>query len=97
MTTNLVTGGAGFIGGTLVRQWLAEEAGRLVNLYRPGHDRRYAIDSTKIARQLGWRPGVDFETGLRQTVAWYLDHPQWVERVASGKYRRERLGLSPSA
>ena len=61
---------------------------------RPGHDRRYAIDSTKITRQLGWRPTVDFETGLRQTVAWYLANPQWVERVTSGKYRRERLGLT---
>jgi len=61
---------------------------------RPGHDRRYAIDSTKIAQQLGWQPTVNFETGLRRTVAWYLENPAWVQRVTSGKYRRERLGLT---
>jgi dTDP-glucose 4,6-dehydratase len=61
---------------------------------RPGHDRRYAIDATKIRGQLGWQPQEDFESGLERTVRWYLDHPQWVERVTSGKYRRERLGLA---
>ncbi len=60
---------------------------------RPGHDRRYAIDAGKIERDLGWRPVETFETGLRKTVAWYLDHPGWVERVMSGAYRGERLGL----
>jgi dTDP-glucose 4,6-dehydratase len=60
---------------------------------RPGHDRRYAIDAGKIERALGWRPTESFETGLERTVAWYLDHPDWVQRVASGEYRRERLGL----
>jgi dTDP-glucose 4,6-dehydratase len=60
---------------------------------RPGHDRRYAIDSTKIRRELGWRPRHDFEAGLLHTVRWYLDNPQWVERVASGTYRGQRLGL----
>ena len=60
---------------------------------RPGHDRRYAIDPTKARTTLGWRPQHDFDTGLRRTVQWYLDHPQWVERVLTGKYRRERLGL----
>ena len=60
---------------------------------RPGHDRRYAIDAGKILRELGWKPEHDFESGLRRTVAWYLDNPRWVERVQSGKYRRERLGL----
>jgi dTDP-glucose 4,6-dehydratase len=63
---------------------------------RPGHDRRYAMDTTKIERELGWRPREDFESGLERTVRWYLDHPQWVERVTSGSYRRERLGLRPS-
>jgi dTDP-glucose 4,6-dehydratase len=48
---------------------------------RPGHDRRYAIDATKISRELGWRPAETFETGLRKTVQWYLDNPGWVERV----------------
>ena len=60
---------------------------------RPGHDRRYAIDSAKIRRDLGWRPQEDFESGLRRTVQWYLENRPWVERITSGKYRRERLGL----
>jgi dTDP-glucose 4,6-dehydratase len=60
---------------------------------RPGHDRRYAIDASKIRRELGWRPEHDFASGMRRTVQWYLDNPQWVARVASGAYQRERLGL----
>jgi dTDP-glucose 4,6-dehydratase len=60
---------------------------------RPGHDRRYAVDTSKIARELGWRPEEDFASGLRRTVRWYLENPRWVERVTSGTYRRERLGL----
>ena len=60
---------------------------------RPGHDRRYAIDAGKILRELGWQPEHDFTSGLRRTVQWYLENPRWVERVQSGKYRRERLGL----
>jgi len=55
---------------------------------RPGHDRRYAIDDSKIARELHWRPEVQFETGLRQTIAWYLDNQAWVESVTTGTYRR---------
>lgn len=55
---------------------------------RPGHDRRYAIDARKIERELGWRPAETFETGIRKTVSWYLEHMNWVERVASGEYRR---------
>ncbi len=54
---------------------------------RPGHDRRYAIDAGKIHRELGWKPAETFETGIRKTVAWYLDNMQWVENVASGAYR----------
>ncbi len=54
---------------------------------RPGHDRRYAIDARKIERELGWRPIETFETGIRKTVQWYLDHPDWVEGVTSGAYR----------
>lgn len=54
---------------------------------RPGHDRRYAIDARKIERELGWRPAETFETGIRKTVQWYLDHPDWVARVLSGAYR----------
>ncbi len=60
---------------------------------RPGHDRRYAIDATKIKQQLGWRPQQDFESGLELTVRWYLENPEWVQRVTDGSYRRERLGL----
>jgi len=54
---------------------------------RPGHDRRYAIDARKIERELGWKPAETFESGIRKTVQWYLDHPQWVQRVQSGAYR----------
>ena len=54
---------------------------------RPGHDRRYAIDATKIERELGWRPAETFETGIRKTIQWYLDHAQWVANVQSGAYR----------
>lgn len=54
---------------------------------RPGHDRRYAIDATKIHRELGWKPAETFETGIRKTVQWYLDHPDWVAHVQSGDYR----------
>ena len=60
---------------------------------RPGHDARYAIDASKIARELGWQPRENFESGLRKTVEWYLDNRDWWERVRSGSYRGERLGL----
>ena len=59
---------------------------------RPGHDARYAIDASKIERELGWIPLETFETGLRKTVQWYLDNRHWWERVLSGAYRLERLG-----
>jgi dTDP-glucose 4,6-dehydratase len=55
---------------------------------RPGHDRRYAIDASKIHRELGWKPAETFDTGIRKTVRWYLDNMAWVERVASGAYRK---------
>ena len=54
---------------------------------RPGHDRRYAVDASKIERELGWRPAETFETGIRKTVNWYLDNPQWVKNVQSNAYR----------
>jgi dTDP-glucose 4,6-dehydratase len=54
---------------------------------RPGHDRRYAIDARKIEQQLHWKPSETFDTGIRKTVQWYLDHPEWVAQVQSGAYR----------
>jgi dTDP-glucose 4,6-dehydratase len=54
---------------------------------RPGHDRRYAIDTSKLKRELGWQPAVTFEEGMRQTIRWYLDHEDWVRNVQSGDYR----------
>ena len=54
---------------------------------RPGHDRRYAIDARKLEQELGWKPAETFETGIRKTVQWYLDHPDWVANVLSGGYR----------
>lgn len=61
---------------------------------RPGHDIRYAIDASKIARELGWTPQETFESGIRNTVNWYLDNKEWAQRVQDGSYRRERLGVS---
>ena len=54
---------------------------------RPGHDRRYAIDSSRIERELGWRPQVSFEDGIRRTIAWYLQNQKWVNAITSGSYR----------
>jgi dTDP-glucose 4,6-dehydratase len=55
---------------------------------RPGHDRRYAIDFSKLSRSLGWRPQESFQTGLRKTIQWYLDHRSWCERIKTGEYRK---------
>lgn len=63
---------------------------------RPGHDRRYAIDASKITRELHWKPQHDFTSGLQHTVRWYLAHRDWCEAVQSGQYQRERLGLASS-
>ena len=71
---------------------------------RPGHDRRYAIDARKLERELGWKPAETFDTGIRKTVRWYLDHADWVARVQSGAYRDwvaanydDRAGARPGA
>jgi dTDP-glucose 4,6-dehydratase len=68
---------------------------------RPGHDRRYAVDGRKIARELGWQPRIGFDEGIRKTVQWYLDHQDWVESVTSGSYRhwigRQYEGLARAA
>lgn len=60
---------------------------------RPGHDRRYAIDSSKMQHELNWTPEETFETGLRKTVQWYLDNSAWCQDVQDGSYQRERLGV----
>ena len=74
---------------------VAEHAGLITFVTdRPGHDKRYAIDAGKIGRELGWAPEESFETGLRKTVQWYLDHREWCEHILSGSYRLERLGLA---
>lgn len=59
---------------------------------RPGHDRRYAIDSSKMQKELGWVPEETFATGLRKTVQWYLDNQEWCQHVQDGSYQRDRLG-----
>ncbi|EGR0084681.1 dTDP-glucose 4,6-dehydratase [Vibrio vulnificus] len=61
---------------------------------RPGHDVRYAIDASKIERELGWKPQETFESGIRKTVEWYLDNQEWWSRVLDGSYSRERLGTN---
>lgn len=60
---------------------------------RPGHDRRYAIDASKLQRELDWQPSQTFETGMAQTLDWYLSNQSWVQRVLDGSYRMERLGV----
>jgi dTDP-glucose 4,6-dehydratase len=60
---------------------------------RPGHDRRYAIDATKVRSELGWTPQYDFDSGIAQTIDWYLANGEWCRKVLDGKYSRERLGL----
>ena len=61
---------------------------------RPGHDRRYAIDASKLQGELGWKPRYTFQQGIAQTVDWYLDHQDWVQRVLDGSYRLERIGTA---
>ncbi len=61
---------------------------------RPGHDRRYAIDASKLRDELGWEPAYTFERGIAETVDWYLDNQGWVERVLDGSYRLERIGVA---
>jgi dTDP-glucose 4,6-dehydratase len=61
---------------------------------RPGHDFRYAIDASKIERELGWTPRESFDSGMEATVRWYLDHKDWWKNIQSGSYRGERLGLT---
>ncbi len=60
---------------------------------RPGHDLRYAIDADKIQQQLGWTPDETFESGIRKTIEWYLNHSEWCQHVQDGSYQRERLGM----
>ena len=79
----------------------ADELRALIRLVsdRPGHDLRYAIDWSALREQLGWKPRIDFERGLRDTVSWYLTHPEWIARVRSGAYREwieENYGKRPA-
>jgi len=55
---------------------------------RPGHDLRYAIDTSKAERELGWKPEISFESGIQETIQWYLSHQEWVERIRSGEYQK---------
>ena len=55
---------------------------------RPGHDRRYAVDNTKITSELGWVPSYTFEQGFKETIEWYLTHPEWIENIVSGHYEK---------
>ena len=76
----------------LLNKLRPRDAGTYSNLIsfvtdRPGHDRRYAIDASKIERELGWKPAETFETGILKTVQWYLDNSRWVDNVKSGAYR----------
>ena len=61
---------------------------------RPGHDFRYAMDISKIQRELGWEPAADFAGGIAQTVRWYMDNPAWWQAILDGSYRLERLGVA---
>ena len=61
---------------------------------RPGHDLRYAIDASKMQKELGWLPEETFETGIRKTVEWYLINREWARHVQDGSYQRERLGVA---
>ena len=63
---------------------------------RPGHDHRYAIDASKIKKELGWTPNETFETGIRKTIQWYLDNEAWWRRIQDRTYNQERLGLKKS-
>jgi len=77
---------------TLVAEYQGKDPAQLESLItyvkdRPGHDMRYAIDATKIERELGWSPSETFETGFRKTVHWYLDNSEWIDQVRSGEYR----------
>ncbi|RAP58412.1 dTDP-glucose 4,6-dehydratase [Oleiagrimonas sp. MCCC 1A03011] len=64
---------------------------------RPGHDRRYAIDASKLENELGWTPSESFDSGMRRTVDWYLEHQDWVRHVLDGSYRMQRLGEGETA
>lgn len=82
-----------------IRQRTGESFRELITFVtdRPGHDRRYAIDLTKIQSELGWSPAHTFEEGLRETIDWYLSNTTWWQRILSGEYQLERLGTEPNS
>jgi dTDP-glucose 4,6-dehydratase len=84
-----------FRGGAIADGAVTEPHERLITFVtdRPGHDLRYAIDASKVSRELGWRPAESFESGLRKTVQWYLSNEEWCRRAVADRYSGERLGL----
>ena len=82
------------VGGFLGQQGNSYKSLITYVIDRPGHDRRYAIDASKIAKELNWQPIETFESGIRKTVQWYLDNQQWCKNVQDGSYQRERLGVT---
>lgn len=86
----LVTGGAGFIGSAVIHHIIDNTKDSVTD--RSGHDVRYAIDASKIERELKWKPQESFESGIRKTVEWYLNNKAWWSNVLDGSYQRERLG-----
>lgn len=88
----LISGGAGFIGNHVARLFVDRYPGHSLGLItyvadRPGHDARYAIDSSKLKNELGWEPSLQFEEGIEKTVRWYLDNQDWMDEVTSGDYQ----------
>ncbi|MFT5015243.1 MAG: dTDP-glucose 4,6-dehydratase [Patiriisocius sp.] len=82
--------------GTKINDRTSEQLKELITHVddRPGHDQRYAIDASKIERELGWQPQESFESGMDKTIEWYLRNPGWCQEIADTKYTRERLGIN---
>lgn len=95
MKTVIVTGGGGFIGSNLVKYIISNTDWKVIFVKdRPGHDMRYAIDPLKIQNDLGWKPEIRFEEGIRKTVNWYLDNSTWYKNILNSSYKLEKRGLN---